>query len=161
MINKDVYIYNAKRDKNRIIPIVNNKLFKDLKNHCQSKNIEEKVFDVSYAQINYLIKRIKKELNSNEKIEPRTFRISFAKYCVELGMNLTDIQNAMGHDDISITEIYAKSDYKSLKGFCEKVRKGEINNNSELIEAKKIIKELQKTISELNKIIKDLRNEKN
>ncbi len=120
---KDINILNAKGNKDRVIPFLNTKLYNDLKNHC--KYSEEKVFDISYTQINYLIKNIKKILNLDGIVEPRTMRISFAKYCLSCGMDISYLKKLMGHSDIKITELYAEPDEKMVKDACEKIRKGE------------------------------------
>lgn len=158
---RNIFISDAKRNKDRIIPIMNNKLYNELKNHCNNKSITENVFNITYSQISYLTKHVKKLLNIQEKIEPRTFRISFAKYCLSKRMSDFYLKLLMGHDDIKITEMYANPTEKEVKNYCELIRLNQIDmKNDELNEAKKTIKELQKTITELNKIIKDLRKEK-
>lgn len=120
---KDIILYNAKGNKDRVIPFINNELYNKLLNHCKQKSTQEKVFNVTYGQINYLIQRIKKSLNSNEKLEPRTFRISFAKHCLSQGMDISYLKKLMGHTDIKITELYAEPDEKMIKEFCEKIRR--------------------------------------
>lgn len=119
---KDVNIFGAKGNKDRVIPILNDKLFGDLKDHCNQQ--EEKVFDISYFQINYLLKQIKNVLQLDGVIEPRTMRISFAKYCLSVGMDIAYLKKLMGHTDIKVTEIYAEPDERLVKETCEKIRKG-------------------------------------
>ena len=119
---KDINIYNAKGNKDRVIPFLNDKLYNDLKEHCNG--LEEKVFHVSYYQINYLLKQIKNVLQLDGVIEPRTMRISFAKYCLSVGMDIAYLKKLMGHTDIKVTEIYAEPDEKMVKETCEKIRKG-------------------------------------
>lgn len=123
--NKDINIYNAKGNKDRVIPFLNNALYALLIIHC--KNREGKVFDISYGQINYLIKSIKTFLQLDGVVEPRTLRISFAKYCLNKGMDISYLKKLMGHTDIKITELYAEPDEKMIKEFCERIRKNEKN----------------------------------
>ncbi len=122
-VSKDINIYNAKGNKDRVIPFLNTKLFNDIKNHCNS---DEKVFNISYTQINYLLKNIKKLLQLDGIVEPRTMRISFAKYCLSCGMDISYLKKLMGHSDIKITELYSEPDEKMIKETCEKIRKGEM-----------------------------------
>jgi len=52
-------------------------------------------------------------------------RISFAKYCLSIGMDISYLKKLMGHSDIKITELYAEPDEKMIKEFCERIRKNE------------------------------------
>lgn len=122
LTTRDIYIYNAKGNKDRIIPILNDKLHSDLKNNFNYS--PDKVFNISYAQINYLFKQIKELLQLDGVVEPRTMRISFAKYCLSCGMDISYLKKLMGHTDIKITELYAEPDEKMIKETCEKIRKG-------------------------------------
>lgn len=119
---KDMNIIGAKGNKDRVIPFLNDKLFNDLKDHCN--NDDENVFNISYQQIHYLLKQIKKVLNLEGVVQPRTMRISFAKYCLSVGMDISFLKKLMGHTDIKVTEIYAEPDEKMVKETCEKIRKG-------------------------------------
>jgi integrase/recombinase XerD len=120
---RDIILYNAKGNKDRIIPFTNDKLFNDMKKYCQDK--EDKVFKFSYGKLNYLLKNVKKtlQLNDSDIVEPRTMRISFAKYCLSKGMDISYLKKLMGHSDIKITELYAEPDQKMIKDFCEQIRK--------------------------------------
>lgn len=120
---KDINIYNAKGNKDRLIPLLNTKLFNNLKNHCNS--VDDKIFNISYKQINYLMKQIKNILEIDGVVEPRTMRISFAKYCLSKGMDISYLKKLMGHSDIKITELYAEPDEKMVKEACERIRKGD------------------------------------
>lgn len=118
---KNINIYNAKGNKDRVIPFINNKLYNELKNHCSGK--EGKMFNFTYGQLLYLFKQIKKILNIEDGLEPRTMRVSFAKYCLSVGMDISYLKKLMGHTDIKITELYAEPDERMIKDFCEKIRK--------------------------------------
>jgi len=120
--NKNIILYSAKGNKDRVIPFMNNELYNTLKSHCDGR--EEKVFDITYKQLSYLFKRLKDILRLEGVVEPRTLRISFAKYCLSIGMDISYLKKLMGHTDIKITELYAEPDEKMIKDFCEKIRKG-------------------------------------
>lgn len=119
--NKNIILYNAKGNKDRIVPFLNNNLYDNIKNHCDK--IDGKVFDITYGRLKYLMKQIKNLLNLNGVVEPRTMRISFAKYCLSIGMDISYLKKLMGHQSIQITEIYAEPDERMIKEFCEKIRK--------------------------------------
>jgi len=166
--NKDIIFYSAKGNKDRIVPFLNNILYNDMKKHCESLT-RENVFSVTYNQLVSIFNDIKRRENiaDHEVVEPRTMRISFAKYCLSKGMRLTELKDLMGHEDIRVTEMYARADYHSIKEICEKIRIGFKNLIDPLKEAydkiknfETVIKNLNNTIKELNKTIKLLQKEK-
>lgn len=121
--NKIIF-YNAKGDKDRSVPFINKELKNKLSLHCN--NIQDKVFNVSREQIEYLFRKIKKELNlENEVVEPRTMRISFAKHCISRCVNLLYLKRWMGHSDIRVTELYSEPDEKMSDEEGKRLREGE------------------------------------
>lgn len=53
-----------------------------------------------------IIKQLAEKINLTKNISPHTFRHSFATHMVEHGANLRAIQEMLGHESISTTEIY-------------------------------------------------------
>ncbi|MGB1102638.1 MAG: site-specific tyrosine recombinase XerD [Crocinitomicaceae bacterium] len=53
-----------------------------------------------------IIKQLAEKINLQKNISPHTFRHSFATHMVEHGANLRAIQEMLGHESISTTEIY-------------------------------------------------------
>ena len=68
------------------------------------------------------IKNLAEEINLTKKISPHTFRHSFATHLVEGGANLRAIQEMLGHESISTTEIYTHLSDDMLKDAAEKIR---------------------------------------
>ena len=62
-----------------------------------------------------IIKNLAKEIDLKKKISPHTFRHSFATHMVEGGANLRAIQEMLGHESISTTEIYTHLSNDLLK----------------------------------------------
>ncbi len=53
-----------------------------------------------------IVKDLAKKINLSKNISPHTFRHSFATHLVEGGANLRAVQEMLGHESISTTEIY-------------------------------------------------------
>ena len=62
-----------------------------------------------------IIKQLAKEIELKKNISPHTFRHSFATHLVEGGANLRAIQEMLGHESISTTEIYTHLSNEVLK----------------------------------------------
>lgn len=67
------------------------------------------------AMIFTIVKNLAKEANINKKISPHTFRHSFATHLLENGADLRAIQQMLGHESITTTEIYMHLDTSHLK----------------------------------------------
>jgi integrase/recombinase XerD len=61
-----------------------------------------------------IIKNLSLEINLGKKISPHTFRHSFATHLLEGGANLRAIQEMLGHESITTTEIYTHLDQSYL-----------------------------------------------
>ncbi len=109
-----------------MIFVLKNDIFDRVEKHCDSLR-DAHVFKITYNQLITMFKNIKRDMNisDHEIIEPRTMRISYAKYCIRLGVDISCLKSWMGHSDIKITEIYAEPDEKIRKEIAEKIRKEE------------------------------------
>ena len=99
-INK--YIENS-RKKLKINPLHSDILFLNRRGNS-----------ISRAMIFTIIKNLSKESGFNKKISPHTFRHSFATHLLENGADLKTIQQLLGHESITTTEIYMHLDNKAL-----------------------------------------------
>jgi len=71
------------------------------------------------AMIFTIIKRLAEEAGIQKKISPHTFRHSFATHLLENGADLRAIQQMLGHESITTTEVYMHVDRKHLRDVME------------------------------------------
>lgn len=70
---------------------------------------------LSRVMVFLIIKALAKSINLQKEISPHTFRHSFASHLVEGGADLRAIQDMLGHESITTTEIYTHIDKDYLQ----------------------------------------------
>lgn len=63
----------------------------------------------------YIIKDLAKKINLKKKISPHTFRHSFATHLIDGGADMRAVQEMLGHESITTTEIYTHLDRDYLR----------------------------------------------
>ena len=98
-----------------------------IRNHITiQKGFEDTVFlnrrgkNLSRVMIFTIIKNLAIEVGIKKKISPHTFRHSFATHLLERGADLRAIQQMLGHESITTTEIYMHLDKSFLKKVVQK-----------------------------------------
>jgi len=118
----------GKGDKERLVPIGSDavkyiKLYKDnIRVHISiKKDNEDFLFlnrrgsKLSRVMIFLIIKELAKQAGITKNISPHTFRHSFATHLVEGGADLRAVQEMLGHESITTTEIYTHLDREFLR----------------------------------------------
>ncbi len=75
---------------------------------------------ISRNMIFILIKNISKKINIKQNISPHTFRHSFATHMIEGGADLRAVQEMLGHESITTTEIYTHLNKEYLREVVNK-----------------------------------------
>ena len=75
---------------------------------------------LSRQMIFMILKALAIKINLNKKISPHTFRHSFATHLLKNGADLRAIQQMLGHESITTTEVYVHLDTSYLKKIVEK-----------------------------------------
>lgn len=117
----------GKGNKERLVPIGNRALkhIEIYRNYVRShQNIQPKYRDVvflnqrgsalSRQSVFLLIKKLATLTGIKKNISPHTFRHSFATHLVEAGADLRAVQEMLGHESITTTEIYTHLDRSYL-----------------------------------------------
>ncbi len=118
----------GKGDKERLVPI-GSEAIKYLKIYLEEIRVhgpikhgkEDFVFlnrfggPLSRVMIFMIIKDLAKKIGLNKKISPHTFRHSFATHLIEGGADLRAVQEMLGHESITTTEIYTHLDRDYLR----------------------------------------------
>jgi integrase/recombinase XerD len=118
----------GKGDKERLVPIGRDaKKFigiyrSEIRVHLNVKKGEEDILflskhgkRLSRIMIFYIIKDLAKKSGIIKNISPHTFRHSFATHLVEGGADLRAVQEMLGHESITTTEIYTHLDREYLR----------------------------------------------
>jgi integrase/recombinase XerD len=118
----------GKGDKERLVPIGSDAIKyiniyrKDIRVHISIKPGQEDFLflnrrgsKLSRVMIFILLKDLAKKAGIVKNISPHTFRHSFATHLVEGGADLRAVQEMLGHESITTTEIYTHLDREYLR----------------------------------------------
>lgn len=118
----------GKGDKERLVPIGSEAIkflrifIEEVRVHIAIKpGKEDFVFlnmrgnPISRVMVFLIIKDLAKKAGINKSISPHTFRHSFATHLIEGGADLRAVQEMLGHESITTTEIYTHLDRDYLR----------------------------------------------
>ena len=122
----------GKGDKERLVPIGSSaikyiNIYKDeIRVHAKIKPGQEDILflnrrgsKLTRVMIFLMLKELVKKADINKNISPHTFRHSFATHLVEGGADLRAVQEMLGHESITTTEIYTHLDREFLRKTLE------------------------------------------
>lgn len=129
----DIYIdegfikVEGKGGKQRLVPI-SDIAIREIKNYLYDRNtvVVKKGFEdvlflsrrgtsLSRIMVFHIIKQQAERAGITKNVSPHTFRHSFATHLLEGGANLRAIQEMLGHEKITTTEIYTHIDRQFLR----------------------------------------------
>ncbi|MDB3913853.1 site-specific tyrosine recombinase XerD [Flavobacteriaceae bacterium] len=123
----------GKGNKERFVPIHSSAqnyimlYMNEIRSHLSiKKGFEDTLFlnrrgkSLSRQMIFMILKALAIKINLNKKISPHTFRHSFATHLLKNGADLRAIQQMLGHESITTTEVYVHLDTSYLKKIVEK-----------------------------------------
>lgn len=127
----------GKGDKERLVPIGSNAIHyiqiyrNDIRVHVPAqKGFEDILFlnrrgkGLSRVMIFMIIKELAQMAGITKSISPHTLRHSFATHLVEGGADLRAVQEMLGHESITTTEIYTHLDRAYLRKTLEQYHPG-------------------------------------
>jgi len=118
----------GKGDRERLVPIGSKAIkeiefyFESFRNHINIAPksasflfLNQRGKSLSRVAIFNLIKSLSEKIDLRKNISPHTFRHSFATHLVEGGADIRAVQEMLGHESITTTEIYAHIDKNYLR----------------------------------------------
>ncbi|WP_343486750.1 site-specific tyrosine recombinase XerD [Allomuricauda sp. d1] len=125
--DEDFIRITGKGNKQRFVPIgeVTKKYINiyrhEVRNHLKPQKESEDVLflnrrgkQLTRAMVFTIIKRLAEKIGLKKNISPHTFRHSFATHLLENGADLRAIQQMLGHESITTTEVYVHVDRTHL-----------------------------------------------
>ena len=126
-LDEDFLKVTGKGNKQRLVPIssINKKCIVNYLNESRSKIkinpthsdtlfLNRRGKGLTRAMIFTIVKNLTKLAGIKKNISPHTFRHSFATHLLENGADLKTIQQMLGHESITTTEIYTHLDNSAL-----------------------------------------------
>ena len=117
----------GKGNKQRFVPVaaVNQKYIAIYENQVRAQQLIQKGFEdilflnrrgkqLSRAMIFTIVRQLAHQIDLQKTISPHTFRHSFASHLLRNGADLRAIQQMLGHESITTTEVYVHVDRSDL-----------------------------------------------
>lgn len=128
LVDEGFLLVIGKGNKERLVPIGKTALryidyYKQhYRNHLDIKKASEDVLflnrrggQLTRVMIFTIVKQLTEKAGINKTVSPHTFRHSFATHLVDGGADLRAVQEMLGHESITTTEIYTHLDREYLR----------------------------------------------
>ena len=118
--NDDYILISGKGDKERVVPMSDN-LKNLINNYVDRENLtpvdylfksRNKTKHLTREMVGKIVKKITSQFSLQSGVSPHKLRHAFAKHLLDKGLDIREIQELLGHADISTTSIYTKIDGK-------------------------------------------------
>ena len=122
-VNQEMLLIHGKGKKERMVPLLRivresiNDYLKDCPFDVKNEGaifLNKKGKLLNRREFSGLIEKIRFSLSLSDTVTPHSFRHSFATHLLENGGDLKSIQQLLGHESLSTTQIYTKVDSKRL-----------------------------------------------
>ncbi len=126
-INEGYMLVEGKGSKQRLVPLsppsitqiknwlIDRNLLQIKKGNEDFLFLNQRGAKLTRAMIFEIVKILTELAGIRKKVSPHTFRHSFATHLLENGANLRAIQQLLGHESITTTELYTHIDVKMLR----------------------------------------------
>ena len=122
--SRTVYLNRVASDKLNLYLNIRNSFLFDSKNKTYKKNnylfLNKNGRTLSSRFIRVLLDKYLKKAQINKKISPHGLRHSFASHLLQEGAGIRVVQELLGHENVSTTQIYTHLNLKKLKKDYEK-----------------------------------------
>ena len=122
--SRTVYLNNTASDKLKMYLNIRNSFLFDSKNKTYKNNnylfLNRNGGNLSVRFIRVLLDKYLKKAQINKKISPHGLRHSFASHLLQEGAGIRVVQELLGHENVSTTQIYTHLNLKKLKKDYEK-----------------------------------------
>lgn len=113
------WVRSGKGSKDRLF-LLSEKLIEELKEYIQNKKESDYMFSgrnerMSSRNVQKIIKKIAKNAGIEKNVHPHTLRHTLGTHLLEDGVNIRNIQELLGHANISTTQIYTHVSTEELK----------------------------------------------
>src|SRR5680860_799283 len=119
-----VYLNSVASDKLNVYLNIRNSFLFDSKNKAYKKNnylfLNKNGGNLSPRFIRILLDKYLKKAQINKKISPHGLRHSFASHLLQEGAGIRVVQELLGHENVSTTQLYTHLNLKKLKKDYEK-----------------------------------------
>lgn len=102
--------------------ILPEKLLNEISDFVRKNKLKEdhRLFPISARSVQLIIKKAAEKAKINKNVTPHKLRHSFATHLLHAGVDIRAVQKLLGHESLSITEIYTHYTIEDLRKIMKK-----------------------------------------